>query len=138
MTMRTRTYSEMSHFDTFEDRFNYLSLQGEVGATTFGFDRWLNQSFYTSPEWRRLRHHIIFRDNGCDLGVPDHEIFDRVIIHHITPMTVEDLESGNPLVFDPDNLICVSHNTHNAIHYGDASLLPQPFVERRPGDTKLW
>lgn len=123
---------------TFEERFEYLSLDGRVGKQTFGFERWLNQSFYTSREWRQVRHQIIARDEGCDLGVRGYEIHDKIIIHHIVPMTVDDFEDGNPMMLNPNNLITTSHNTHNAIHYGDASLLIQLPKERTPGDTKLW
>jgi hypothetical protein len=123
---------------TFEERFEYLSLHGQVGETTFGFDRYLNQHFYTSQQWRQIRQHVIARDFGLDLGVEGHEIYSKILIHHLTPMTVDDFETGNPAILDPDNLISTSHDTHNAIHYGDRSLLRQPVVERRAGDTKLW
>jgi len=136
--MRIRTYSEMLQYSTLEDRFRYLALQGHVGVATFGFDRYLNQMFYTSREWRQIRQHVIARDNGCDLGVADWEIHDRIYIHHMNPMTPDDLKHGNDDVLDPEFLISVTHRTHNAIHYGDERLLPQPFAERRPGDTKLW
>lgn len=105
---------------------------------TFGHDRYLNQQFYTSRQWKDMRQYVILRDNGCDMGVPGYEIHDKIIIHHIVPMTPEDFAEGNPLILDPDNLITVTHNTHNAIHFGDASQLIQPYVERRPGDTSLW
>ena len=133
-----RTYTELSRRHTFEDRFDYLNLRGVVAVDTFGFDRYLNQSFYRSREWRHIRADVIARDLGCDLGVPDHEIYDRLLIHHMNPITIEDFESGNPDILDPEYLITTCHATHNAIHYGDKSLLPKPFVERRPGDTKLW
>lgn len=133
-----RTYSKLRRLDTFIERFRYLSLRGSVGRETFGFDRHMNQQFYRSREWRQLRHKIIVRDNGCDLGIPGHDIYDAIYIHHLNPMTVEHIENGDPCILDPDNLISVTHLTHNAIHYGDESLLPKPFVERRPGDTKLW
>jgi hypothetical protein len=136
--MRARTYSGVRRLDTFEERFDYLSLRGEVGASTFGFDRHINQAFYRSREWRMARDRVISRDRGCDLGLEGYEIHDMVLVHHIQPMTVEDIEGGNPLIFDEDNLICVTHTTHNAIHYGDRSLIPAPYVERSPGDTKLW
>lgn len=136
--MRSRSYSGLRQLNSFEERFEYLALRGAVGQETFGFERWMNQAFYTSTEWRNLRHHIIARDEGMDLGVRGYEIFDKLVIHHIIPMTPEDFETGNPLMLDPDNLITTTHSTHNAIHYGDANLLPQPIVERRPGDTKLW
>lgn len=133
-----RSYSELRQLETFEERFRYLSLGGIVGKSTFGFDRYLNQQFYTSAQWRQIRNHIIVRDNGCDLGIDGRDIYDNVYIHHLNPMTVDDIETGNPTILDPDNLICVCHRTHNAIHYGDERLLPQPFVERKSGDTKLW
>lgn len=133
-----RTYSELRRLETFEDRYRYLRLHGQVGDPTFGFDRWMNQQFYRSREWRQLRQQIILRDEGCDLGVPGFEIHDRIIIHHMNPMVPQDLVQGSLDVLDPEYLICVTHPTHNAIHYGDESLLPKPMVERRPGDTKLW
>lgn len=135
---RTRSYSELERLQTFNERFEYLSLKGEVGSSTFGFDRWINQDFYTSREWRQIRQHVIARDLGLDLGVPGYEIFDKVIIHHMNPMTVEDIEHGNSSILDLEFLITTTHRTHNAIHYGDANLLPKPLVDRRPGDTKLW
>lgn len=133
-----RTYSELLRLDSFEERFRYLALQGQVGESTFGFDRYLNQQFYTSTEWRQLRHHIIVRDNGCDLAHEDHEVYGRIIIHHMNPMTVDDIIHGDDSILDPEYLISTTHQTHNAIHYGDESLLPKKFVERRPGDTRLW
>lgn len=133
-----RSYSELRRLDSFIDRFRYLQLRGDVGASTFGFDRYMNQQFYRSREWRQLRQHVIARDQGCDLGLDGYEIFDRIYIHHMNPMTVEDIEHGNESILDPEFLISTTHKTHNAIHYGDEKLLPQPIVERRPGDTKLW
>ena len=133
-----RTYTELLQYGTFEDRFFYLSLRGQVGESTFGFDRWLNQQFYTSRQWRNLRSHIIVRDEGCDLAMPGHEVMVRPIIHHMNPLTVDDIVHGTDEALDPEFLILVSHQTHNAIHYGDASLLPKPFVPRAPGDTQLW
>lgn len=133
-----RTYSELAQIDNFEDRFEYLKLGGEVGATTFGFDRYVNQQFYRSREWRLMRQKIIARDIGCDLGIEGYEIYDRIYIHHMNPMTVDDLTHGNEDILDPEYLISTTHRTHNAIHYGDASLLRKDLVERRPGDTKLW
>jgi hypothetical protein len=120
------------------ERFQYLALRGEVGTATFGFDRYLNQQFYRSREWRNLRHAIIVRDNGCDLGIDGYEINESIYIHHLNPMTVADIELSDPRILDPENLICVTHRTHNAIHYGNERLLPRRIVERRPGDTKLW
>lgn len=136
--MMNRTYRELKRLKTFEGRFNYLKLKGMVGEATFGWDRYLNQQLYHSSEWRTLRDEIIIRDDGCDLGISGYEIHDIVVVHHMNPLTLEDIENGSFRVFDPDQLICVSHNTHMAIHYGDSSLLPKPLVERRPGDTTLW
>ena len=136
--MRIRTYSELRRLETFEDRYDYLRLQGEVGNPTFGFERYINQRFYTSREWRQLRHEVIARDNGLDLGMTDYEIFDRIIIHHMNPMLPEDILSHDEAILNPDFLITTTHATHNAIHYGDRTLLRQPFVERHRGDTKLW
>lgn len=136
--MRLRSYSGLVRFDSLEDRFEYLKLGGEVGYSTFGYDRWVNQRFYTSIEWKRIRDVVIVRDNGCDLGVEGYEIRDRILIHHMNPMTLDDIEHGNLDILDPEYLICTSHNTHNAIHYGEKDLLPQLLVERYPGDTKLW
>lgn len=136
--MTTRSYPELLSLRTFEERFAYLSLKARVAESTFGFERWMNQEFYRSREWRDLRHEIIARDEACDLGITGFDIRERAIIHHIIPMTVEHLEAGHPLITDPDNLITTTHNTHNAIHFGDKSLLRLPPVERKPGDTKLW
>jgi len=134
-----RSYKELSRLKTFKERYEYLRLKGDVGKDTFGFDRYLNQAFYSSPEWRRFRHDVIVRDNGCDLGDPEHEIQgDRIIIHHINPLTVGDLEGRTDALLDMNNVICVSDRTHKAIHYGDESLLPQNPVERKPGDTCPW
>lgn len=134
-----RRYSELIKLPTFEERFKYLKLDGRVGKMTYGSDRIFNQAFYHSKEWRDFRNKVIARDNGCDLGIEDREIFDKLIVHHINPMTIKDLEEGGEELFDMENFICCSHNTHEAIHYGDSSLLVKTeFVERRPGDTKLW
>lgn len=133
-----RTYRELCRLQTLEERYKYLALRGTVGESTFGYDRWINQNFYTSKQWRDLRHFLIVRDNGCDLGVDDHEIHNRLIIHHMNPMTVKDIEQGDESILDPEFLITTSHATHNAIHYGDERLLPQPMVQRTFGDTKLW
>lgn len=138
MRMNTKTYSELIKIPTYEERFQYLQLKGAVGKDTFGYDRYLNQILYNSPEWKRLRNRIIIRDNGCDLGCEGYEIYGRVLIHHLNPITVEDVVSRNPILFDPENLICVSHNTHNAIHYGDESLLILAPVERTKNDTCPW
>ena len=137
-TMRIKTYSEMIQIPTFEDRYAYLRLGGRVGEETFGFERNLNQSFYRSYEWRKVRREVIARDAGCDLAMPGFQIYNNIIIHHIVPITIEDLEDGTDLILDPNNLVCVSEKTHNAIHFGDKSLLPQTPIERRPGDTCPW
>lgn len=133
-----RSYSELRRFDTFDERYDYLQLQGRVGESTFGFDRWINQKFYTSAQWRNVRDLVISRDEGMDLGVDGYEIFDRPIIHHMNPIEAADISLGDPDILNPEYLITVSHKTHNAIHYGDRSLLPKPLVARGPGDTKLW
>jgi hypothetical protein len=139
MTMpKIRSYTELSRLRTIEERFDYLRLHGSVGNSTFGFDRYMNQQFYTSSEWRRLRNHIIARDNGCDLGIEGYEVYDRIAIHHMNPMRVDDIVQGNADILDPEFLIAVAHQTHNAIHYGTGSLLPRKPIERRRGDTKLW
>jgi hypothetical protein len=134
----TRRYSELKRLPTLRERFKYLELHGRVGQATFGFDRYVNQQFYTSREWRRLRNDVILRDFGCDLGVDGYEIHEGLYIHHMNPMSAEDIRAGNDDILDPEFLITVTHRTHNAIHYGDEKLLPRPLVERRPGDTKLW
>lgn len=136
--MKVRRYSELRRLGTFEERFEYLRLNGVVGRPTFGFDRWINQQFYTSREWRSIRQDVIARDWGCDLGAEDHEVHTRIVIHHLNPMVPADIIGGEGDILDPEFLITTSHATHNAIHYGDASLLPRPVVERRAGDTKLW
>lgn len=136
--MRKRSYRELLQFKTFEDRFDYLKLAGEVGNPTFGYDRYFNQQFYHSSEWRRARNRIILRDNGCDLGMPDYEIHGRIYIHHINPITKQDVEELSDNLFDPDNLICVTFDTHNAIHFGDERTLPKTPIERAPGDTCPW
>ena len=133
-----RTYSEVIEIPEFEDRFLYLMLRGQVGHSTFGGDRWLNQRFYTSREWRSLRNYVIARDEGNDLATPGYPVHAKLIVHHMNPMEVEDITHGNDDIFDPEYLITTTLRTHNAIHYGDARQLPKPFVERRPGDTTLW
>lgn len=133
-----RSYTELSKYSSFLDRFEYLQLDGTVGSETFGSNRFMNQAFYTSPEWRRARREVIIRDDGCDLGVEGYDIFSKILIHHMNPIREEDLLNRNPDILNPEFLICVSHNTHNAIHYGDKNLLPAPLVERKPGDTCPW
>ena len=136
--MIIKTYSELSIFDSFEDRFQYLRLDGIVGEETFGFDRYLNQILYQSKEWKRCRRDIIIRDNGCDLGCEGFEVHGRILIHHINPITVDDIVNRNPKVFDQENLILTSHNTHQAIHYGNEDLLIRAPVERSKNDTCPW
>lgn len=136
--MMLRTYSELIQIRDFYDRFEYLKLNGRVGELTFGYERYLNQALYNSADWRNIRPKIIERDDGYDMACLDHPIGGRIIIHHITPVTIDMIVAGDPLVFDPENLICVSNNTHEAIHYGDTHLLPKPLIERKKGDTTLW
>ena len=136
--MSIRTYSELITIPTFEERFEYLQLKGSVGKDTFGYDRYLNQVLYRSPEWKRLRNQIIIRDDGCDLACDGYDIYDKVLIHHLNPITVEDVLARSRKVFDPDNLVCVSHNTHNAIHYGDMDLLVTGPIIRTKNDTCPW
>lgn len=133
-----RTYSELIRIDSFYDRFEYLNLRGSVGIETFGSRRYVNQSFYFSKEWRDFRKRIIVRDNGCDMGHPDFEIAGRIYIHHIVPITIDDIVNHSSSLLDEDNVVCVSQITHEAIHYGDESLLPSELIERKPGDTNLW
>lgn len=136
--MSIRRYSELRTLATFEDRFEYLRLNGSVGQSTFGFDRYINQQFYRSTEWKQARQRVIARDLGKDLGVDGYEIYDKIVIHHMNPMTVEHIEHGDADILDPEFLITTTHDTHNAIHYGDRSLLRVQLVERRPGDHILW
>ena len=133
-----RSYSELVKLQTFSERYNYLRLVGQVGSTTFGFDRYLNQSFYTSRDWRQVRHAVIARDAGCDLGLEGYEIFDRVYVHHMNPLTTKQVLAADENMFDPEYLISCTLNTHNAIHYGDPNSLVRLPPERRPGDTTLW
>jgi len=133
-----KTYRELQRLRSFLDRFEYLKLGGTVGRSTFGYDRYLNQMLYTSRRWRRTRDGIIIRDNGCDLGMDDYEIFGRILVHHINPVTLEDVEEDRDIVYDPENLIITAHSTHNAIHYGDVSLLPKLPIERTRNDTCPW
>ena len=136
-----RTYSELITLPTFEERFEYLRLDGEAFKETFGFDRVFNQMFYTSKEWRNFRHKIIVRDFGCDLGVQGYEIPDgvKIIIHHLNPISIEDIYSSTELLMNPENSISTILQTHNAIHYGDANQLPKnSFIERTPNDTCPW
>ena len=134
----TKSYSELIKLETFEERFEYLKLNGRVGESTFGYDRYLNQLFYTTAEWKAARNLVIIRDNGCDLGIDDRIIGGRIFIHHIDPITKEDILNRHPKLFDPENLICVSKLTHDAIHYGDESLLIIAPIERTRYDTCPW
>lgn len=136
--MRKRCYSELIRIPSFDERYEYLKLVGEVGNPTFGYNRYFNQAFYHSSEWRRTRNSIILRDNGCDLGMDGYEIHGRIYIHHLNPITKEDIEECSDILLDPENLVCVTFDTHNAIHYGDGSKLPQIPKERVPGDTCPW
>lgn len=133
-----RTYSELSKLSTFEERFQYLKLGGSVGESTFGFDRYLNQIFYKSKLWKRIRDEVIFRDCGCDLGINGREIFGQVIIHHMNPITIEDIEADSKFLTDPEYLITTIHSTHNAIHYSDEKLLMTGPIERTKNDTCPW
>lgn len=139
MLMKTnKSYKELRKLLSFEDRFDYLSLRGIPGESTFGFDRYINQQFYRSSEWKRIRDFVIERDNGCDLGIDGYEIHDRIIIHHMNPMSPEDIKDTNIDILSQNFLITTTHRTHNAIHYGDKSLLRKKIIPRSMGDTKLW
>ena len=134
-----RTYSELSTLQTFEERYNYLRLDGKVGADTFGFDRIFNQMFYRSSEWRSVRNSVIIRDNGCDLGLEGHEIYgQRILIHHMNPISLKDIERKSDILLNPEYLITTIHSTHNAIHYGDIDLIPRMPIERTKNDTCPW
>lgn len=137
--LHLRTYTELSTLQTFDERFDYLKLNSKIGIATFGYDRYLNQIFYTSPEWKKLRDEILIRDNGNDLGLEGYPIYGKAVIHHINPITLDDVLDHSPDVFNPEYLICVSHKTHNAIHYGnDDYKRTMNVVERRPNDTIPW
>lgn len=136
--MRLRCYKELNRIEDYYERFRYLQLRGEVGVSTFGWERYLNQALYRSPRWRKVRDEVIIRDNGCDLAHPDFEIRDRIIVHHMNPLSVEDIEADRDIIYDPEFLICTAPMTHNAIHYGDEGLLNHLPVVRRPGDTCPW
>ena len=133
-----KTYSQLITLPTFIERYKYLTLEGVVGDETFGFDRYLNQIFYKSIEWKSVRDHVIVRDNGCDLGIEDRIIGERILVHHMNPIRVEDIKSRSEFLLDPEYLICVSKNTHNAIHYGDSELLITEPIERSKNDTCPW
>lgn len=139
MKIMYRTYDELILLPTFEERFAYLQLNGQCSETTFGGHRLLNQMLYRSPQWKETRSRVIVRDDGCDLGIADRPINDQILIHHINPITIEQVTNFDPCIFDMNNLISVSKRTHNAIHYGDGSkLTPSTITERKPGDTRLW
>lgn len=136
--MKLRNYSELRRLQTFEERFDYLRLRGSVGHPTFGYERYINQRFYTSREWKQVRNEVIARDYGLDLGVDGYEIYDRIIIHHMNPMSPDDIIHDDDSILDPRYLITTTHRTHNAIHYGDRDQLFPLMAERSFGDTKLW
>ena len=136
--MIIKTYSELIKLKTFEERYEYLRLGGIVGRETFGFDRYLNQTFYKTNEWQSIRDHVIVRDNGCDLGIEGREIHSRILVHHMNPITKEDILSRSKYLLNPEYLICTIKSTHDAIHYGDESLLIKLPVERRKNDTCPW
>lgn len=136
--MSIKTYSELIRLSTFENRYRYLKLNGRIGEDTFGFDRYLNQVFYRSQKWKSVRDFVIIRDNGCDLGMDDREIYGKILIHHMNPITIKDIEKESDFLLDPEYLICTSHNTHNAIHYGDESKLILAPIERTKNDTCPW
>ena len=136
--MSIRTYSELIAFPTFEERFKYLQLNGQVGESTFGFDRYMNQVFYRSQKWKSIRDFVIIRDCGCDLGVEGYDIHGKIIIHHMNPLSMRDIETESDFLLNPDFLICTTHNTHNAIHYGNENLLVTAPIERTKNDTCPW
>lgn len=133
-----RCYKDLSRLESFIERYQYLKIHGKVGEETFGLDRYINQSLYKSQRWKNIRSQVIIRDNGCDLGVDGHEIDRYIVVHHMNPITLEDIEEERDVVFDPEYLICCTSRTHQAIHFGDEGLLPKDYVERRPNDTCLW
>lgn len=135
---KIRTYYELRRLNTFEERYHYLVLKGQVGTSTFGFDRWMNQLFYRSQEWKDVRDQVILRDNGCDLGIPGYEIFVDLLVHHMNPISPDDIKHGEEWIVDPNYLITTSLQTHNAIHFGDERRLPRGPIVRKPGDTTLW
>lgn len=138
MSMKIRTYVELLRLQTFDERFEYLKLSGDVGRDTFGFDRYLNQIFYRSKEWKSVRNQVILRDNGCDLGLVGYDIYGKILIHHMNPITKDDVLNRSDLLLNPNYLICVAHDTHNAIHYGNKETLASLPVERRVNDTCPW
>lgn len=138
MKSKLRTYSELKQLKTFEERYEYLKLDGQVGADTFGFDRYLNQVFYKSPEWRSVRNEVIVRDNGCDLGIEGREIHTKILVHHMNPISKEDILERSDILLNPEYLITTVKRTHDAIHYGDADTLIKDPIERSANDTCPW
>jgi hypothetical protein len=138
LSTMNKTYSDLRRLETFEERYRYLKLGGSLGTETFGFDRWVNQRFYKSLQWKTIRNNVIVRDNGCDLGILGYEIYSGLVVHHMNPITPEDFLQGEDWILDPNYLITTSLQTHNAIHYGDESLLPRGPIVREAGDTTLW
>lgn len=136
--MKIRTYSDLVKLQTFEDRYKYLKLNGIVGSSTFGFDRWLNQVLYKTTRWKKSRNDVIIRDNALDLGVDGYDIYDKILVHHMNPITIQDVEDNNSIIYDPEYLICTSLKTHNAIHFGDEKQLVETVVVRRKNDTAPW
>lgn len=137
MRMKLRRYSELIRLPTFDERFDYLKLSSQLGTSTFGFDRFINQNFYTSKEWKRVRNEVIVRDYSCDLGIRERELFALVHVHHMNPITIQDIEDGSEILLSPEFLITVSRSTHNAIHFG-TKRPEEIYIERKKGDTKLW
>jgi hypothetical protein len=138
MRMKIRTYSELKNIKTFEGRYSYLQLKGIVGNSTFGFDRYLNQALYQTGRWKRTRDIVIIRDDACDLGIPGYDIYDRILVHHMNPITIEDVELDKDYIYDPEFLICTTYNTHTAVHFGNEDSLPKPIIERSKNDTCPW
>lgn len=138
MTMNTKSYSELVQYSTFDERFEYLKLEGGIGRATFGFDRYINQTFYRSREWEEARRYVLIRDEGCDLGVIGYEIHHEPLIHHMNPMSVDDIIHGESWILDPEFLITTTHTTHNNIHFGTKRAYPKVVTARTPKDTKLW
>lgn len=134
-----KTYSELIMFSTFDERFKYLMLKGKIGEETFGWDRWINQDFYRSKEWKQVRDFVIVRDNGCDLGIPDRKLYSGIFVHHINPININDIENSTRYLLDPEFLITVSKETHDAIHYGNEDILNRyKLIERKPNDICPW
>lgn len=137
-TSNIRTYHDLIQIPSFLERYEYLKIGGIVGETTFGYERYLNQMLYSSRKWKDARNRVLIRDDGCDMGLADYPIGDKIYVHHMNPIIPEMVEENDPVLFEPEFLICVSYQTHNAIHYGDKSLLPQEPIQREPNDTCPW